>query len=162
MKKHSVTDVVNFVKSLELKSKLLLLSEVDIDNDLDKRLNLLLQQGFSRVFHDNKTFRIDEFDSSNFKKDKPFYIVVDRIITKDDTDFYVRLSDAVQIAFYEGKGSCVVYNLNDETSETFSNKFELDGIEFIEPSINLFSFNNPYGACPSCEGYGDIVGLDPN
>ena len=84
--------------------------------------------------------------------------MVDRIVMKHDEDFYHRLADGIQNAFYEGKGDISVELLDDDKTVDFSNKFELDGIKFIEPSIHLFSFNNPFGACPKCEGYGDIVG----
>ena len=88
------------------------------------------------------------------------YLVVDRIITKDNEDFYNRVSDAIQTAFFEGKGICFIENLEDHLVSEFSNKFDLDGMSFLEPNTHLFSFNNPYGACPTCQGYGNVVGID--
>jgi len=91
---------------------------------------------------------------------KEFYLVVDRVITKNDEDFYNRLANAVDTAFFEGQGECIIEELSSEKKTTFSNKFELDGMSFLEPNVHLFSFNNPYGACPKCEGYGDVIGID--
>ena len=91
-----------------------------------------------------------------------FYLVVDRVITKNDESFYNRLADAVEISIFEGNGVCLIEDLESNKSYEFNTRFELDGQVFLEPSTNLFSFNNPYGACPKCEGYGDIVGIDKN
>ena len=105
--------------------------------------------------------RMDSLDPEAIQDDTEIHLVVDRVIVKiDDEDFLNRLADAIQIAFYEGHGTCFIENLNDESTTTFSNKFELDGQSFLEPNVHLFSFNNPYGACPACEGYGDIIGID--
>ena len=87
-------------------------------------------------------------------------MVVDRIITKNEEDYFNRLADAIQTAFFEGKGECVIEDLSNTKQRSFSSKFELDDITFLEPNVHLFSFNNPYGACPKCEGYGDIIGID--
>ena len=88
------------------------------------------------------------------------HLVVDRVITKNDEDFINRLADAVQIAFFEGKGILYIENLSDNSTKEFNNRFEADGITFLTPNVHLFSFNNPYGACETCEGYGDVVGID--
>jgi len=139
----------------------LLLAPVNVDEDrtLSQKVKVLQQQGFARIKVNNDVIRIEDFDESNVITD--LFLVVDRvIITHDDEDFYNRLADAVQVAFYEGKGDCSIENLSNSTTTPFSNKFELDGITFLEPNTHLFSFNNPYGACPTCEGYGDVVGLD--
>ena len=88
-------------------------------------------------------------------------MVIDRLIIRQEEDFYNRLADAIEIGFYEGKGHCSLLRLSDKKRYEFSNKFELDGMNFIQPSIHLFSFNNPLGACPNCEGFGDVIGIDP-
>jgi excinuclease ABC subunit A len=93
---------------------------------------------------------------------KDFHLVVDRVIVKDDEDFRNRLADAIDTAFFEGKGTCIIEAMASGAQTVFSNKFELDGMQFPEPNIHLFSFNNPYGACPKCEGYGDVIGIDPD
>jgi len=91
---------------------------------------------------------------------KKIYLVVDRIITKNDEDFLNRLADAVEIAFFEGKGELQIENISNSSLTVFNNRFEADGISFLSPNIHLFSFNNPYGACKTCEGYGDVIGID--
>jgi len=161
VKKHTVSDVIKYLKTLEERSKLLLLAPITIDEDrsLSQKVKVLQQQGFARIKVNNDVIRIEDFDKETVATD--IFLVVDRvIITHDDEDFYNRLADAVQVAFYEGKGDCSIENLSNNTTTPFSNKFELDGITFLEPNTHLFSFNNPYGACPTCEGYGDVVGLD--
>jgi len=161
VKKHTVSDVINYLKTLDERSKLLLLAPITVDEDrtLSQKVKVLQQQGFARIKINNEVIRIEDFDETTVITD--LFLVVDRvIINHSDEDFYNRLADAIQVAFYEGKGDCVIENLNNSTTTPFSNKFELDGITFLEPNTHLFSFNNPYGACPTCEGYGDVVGLD--
>jgi excinuclease ABC subunit A len=91
---------------------------------------------------------------------KEVLLIIDRIVIQDDEDFYNRLADAVQTAFYEGKGVCCLQEVASNNRISYSNNFELDGISFLEPNVHLFSFNNPYGACPVCEGYGSVIGID--
>ncbi|WP_019669565.1 excinuclease ABC subunit UvrA [Eudoraea adriatica] len=159
VKKHNVTDVVNHVKSFEEGTKLLLLAPIVISKDRDpaKSLQLLSKQGYARIKHNNKVCRIeDALEDIGYK----FELVVDRIIKKDDEDFLNRLANAVDTAFFEGKGYCFIEEISNGKVTRFSNKFELDGMAFMEPNVHLFSFNNPYGACPKCEGYGDVIGID--
>lgn len=164
VKKNSVTDVIEAVKTFEPNSKWLLLAPLLVENGrtLEDKLNVLLQQGFARILVDGETVRLDEIilDIDRAEKAKKIEIIVDRIVVKDDEEFFNRLADAVQTAFYEGKGECFLQELNADQRFSFSNNFELDGITFLEPNIHLFSFNNPYGACPKCEGYGNIIGID--
>ncbi|TVZ54828.1 excinuclease ABC subunit A [Lutibacter sp. Hel_I_33_5] len=161
VKKDTVSDVVNHIKTLEEKTKLLLLSPIVIDENRDLKtvLQVLEQQGYARLKYKDTVYRIGEFPLKEYKNDDLF-LVVDRIITKNDEDFYNRLADAIQTAFFEGKGVCMIENLATKTIKEFSNKFELDGITFLEPNTHFFSFNNPYGACPTCEGYGNVIGID--
>src|SRR5690606_10873931 len=91
---------------------------------------------------------------------REFFLVIDRIITKEDEDFLNRLANAIDTAFFEGKGECIIEEVATGNQTNFSNNFELDGIKFLEPNVHLISFNNPYGACPKCEGYGDVIGID--
>ncbi|PHR74637.1 MAG: excinuclease ABC subunit A [Lutibacter sp.] len=166
VKKDTVSDVINYVKKLEEKTKLLLLATVHIpeERSVEKTLSILSQQGYARIKYRNEITRIEDFAKTvaSTKKDigHDFELVVDRIVVKHNEDFYNRLADAVQIAFFEGKGSCTLENLSTKKLTNFSNSFELDGMLFLEPNTHLFSFNNPYGACPSCEGYGNIIGID--
>ncbi|WP_158850954.1 excinuclease ABC subunit UvrA [Algibacter sp. L1A34] len=160
VKKDTVTDVLNYLKTFPEREKLLLLAPIHLEEGrtMEDKLKALNQQGYSRIKINDNVFRIDE--ATKIGKKDTILLVVDRIITKHDEDFYNRLADAIQTAFFEGKGECCVETLSDNKQRTFSNKFELDGLNFLEPNVHLFSFNNPYGACPTCEGYGDIVGID--
>ncbi|HBT09108.1 MAG TPA: excinuclease ABC subunit A, partial [Leeuwenhoekiella sp.] len=153
-------DVVNYVKAFEERSKLLLLAPflVEEGRKIEEKLNILQQQGYARIKVNDTVVRIDEADA--IKKTDKLFLVVDRIIKKDDEDFYNRLADAVQTAFFEGKGEAFIEDLTTGKQRHFSNSFELDGMSFLEPNVHLFSFNNPYGACPTCEGYGDVIGID--
>lgn len=164
VKKNTVTDVISDVKTLPIDSKWLLLSPIHLEEgrQLEDKLKILLQQGFARILVDNEMIRLDEFSASEFHKfdNKDILLIIDRIVVKEEEEFYNRLADAVQTAFFEGKGICYLQELNADKKFTYSNKFELDGITFLEPNVHLFSFNNPYGACPVCEGYGNIIGID--
>jgi excinuclease ABC subunit A len=161
VKKNTVTDVITKVKTYQEGEKLLLLSPIHLEKgrEMAKKLDILNKQGYSRIKIKDEVKRIDSLDFNHFDE-TDLYLVVDRIIFKDDEDFYNRLADAVQTAFFEGKGECFLQSLSDNKLHPFSNKFEMDGIKFLEPSVHLFSFNNPYGACPNCEGYGDTIGID--
>jgi len=164
VKKDTVTDVVDYVSAFAKAEKLLLLAPIHLEKGrkLEDKLAALLQQGYARVLWNETIHRLDELDDAIKKaKAKDLELVVDRIVTNPgDEDFNNRLADAVQTAFFEGKGELYIQKLSDQSRHHFSNKFELDGITFLEPNIHLFSFNNPYGACPTCEGYGDVIGID--
>lgn len=159
VKKHTVTDVVEHVKTYEEGTKLLLLAPIIISEERDpiKSLQLFSKQGFARILYQGEIIRIDDEIT---EIGRAFQLVVDRIVYKDDEDFYNRLGNAIDTAFFEGKGECSIQELSSGKTTNFSNKFELDGILFLEPNVHLFSFNNPYGACPKCEGYGDVIGID--
>ncbi|WP_313806394.1 excinuclease ABC subunit UvrA [Flavobacterium sp.] len=161
VKKHTVSDVIEQVKTFDLDSKWLLLSPIHLEEGraLEDKLKVLLQQGFARILVDGNMVRLDEIDQHSLDN-KDILLIIDRIVVKEEEEFFNRLADAIQTAFYEGKGECYLQELNSETKFTFSNNFELDGITFLEPNIHLFSFNNPYGACPKCEGYGNVIGID--
>ncbi len=160
VKKHSTSDVITYIKQLNEGEKLLLLSPIILENGraMNDKLKVLLQQGYARVKNNNEVLRIEEALEKEIQKDAD--LVVDRIVVKHDEDFYNRLADAVETAFFEGKGTCYIESLSDDNRLTFNNKFERDGMTFLEPNVHLFSFNNPYGACPKCEGYGDVIGID--
>ncbi|MES2485420.1 MAG: excinuclease ABC subunit UvrA [Bacteroidota bacterium] len=161
VKKDTVTDVVTAVKGFEPDSRWLLLSPVHTEKGrtIEEKLGVLLQQGFARILVDNETLRLDDIAEVDFTN-KEVLLVVDRIVVKDEEEFYNRLADAVQTAFYEGKGTAFLQDVGSGNRLPFSNNFELDGLTFVEPNVHLFSFNNPYGACPACEGYGSIIGID--
>ncbi|MBE0422455.1 MAG: excinuclease ABC subunit UvrA [Lutibacter sp.] len=159
VKKETVSDVINYIKSLALNTKVLLLSPVHIPEERSslQTLKILAQQGYSRIKYKGEIVRIEEVHT---EIEHDFYLVIDRIVVQDNEDFYNRLGDAVQTAFFEGKGECIIEDLKAEKQTTFNNKFELDGIQFLEPNTHLFSFNNPYGACPACDGFGNVIGID--
>nr|WP_321412971.1 excinuclease ABC subunit UvrA [uncultured Allomuricauda sp.] len=159
VRKHTVTDVINYIKELNERDKLLLLAPIIIKEEREplKSLELFSKQGYARIKYKGEVIRIDQAPENIGRE---FDLVVDRIIVKDDEDFYNRLANAVDNAFFEGKGQCAIENLQTDEVKTFSNQFELDGMKFLEPNVHLFSFNNPYGACPKCEGYGDVIGID--
>ncbi|MDC7993668.1 excinuclease ABC subunit UvrA [Altibacter sp. HG106] len=160
VKKDRVSDVLDFIKTFPDRTKLLLLAPIHLEEGrtMKDKLQALAQQGYARVKADGEVVRIDTLDTNKLPKD--LWLVVDRVITQDDEDFYNRLADAAEVAFYEGKGELFIETLETNKLHEFNNRFEADGMSFIEPNVHLFSFNNPYGACPTCEGYGDVIGID--
>ena len=166
VKKDTVTDVINFITSLAEDTKLLLLIELHIPDDrtFTEHLNILNQQGFNRLLVDDQQVKIEDLIEFHFQptKEHKIYLIIDRISTQKDEAFLHRLGDAVELAFFEGKGEIILEETDNSKKHFFSTKFELDGIVFNEPNIHFFSFNNPYGACPTCEGYGKIIGIDEN
>lgn len=161
VKKDTVTDVVNFVKTLDSDSKWLLLAPIHLEEGrkLEDKLKVLLQQGFARILVNNEMVRLDAIDQLSLDNED-ILLIIDRIVVQIEEEFYNRLADAIQTAFFEGKGICYLHSIENNTRVEFSANFELDGITFLEPNSHLFSFNNPYGACPTCEGYGNIIGID--
>ncbi len=160
VKRDHVSDVVDLVKSKAEGTRLMLLAPIipESGRSLAQKLQILAQQGFSRVLKNEKTLKIAEVDPETSEE---LFLIVDRVVVTHEEDFFNRLADAVQITFFEGKGSLVLKNADNHEVHAFSNRFERDGLSFLEPNIHLFSFNNPFGACPKCEGYGDIIGIDP-
>ena len=159
--KDNVSDVVDFILKQEENSKYLLLTTPKTHEKRTQKevVAMLIQQGYARIYANSSTLRLDELNGS---VPKDYELIVDRIIVRqNDEDFKNRLSDAVDIALFEGDGYCELLNLKSGERTQFSNKFEADGLSFTEPNVHLFSFNNPFGACEKCEGYGDIVGIDP-
>ena len=161
VKKDTVSDVVDFLIRQKEGSKFLLLTtpQNKQKRSTKEQLDILIQQGYARIYTADGMQRLDDLNGSIPKE---FELIVDRVIVRhEDEDFKNRLSDAVDVAFFEGDGQCEVLNLATKERTCFSNKFEADGMTFLEPNLHLFSFNNPYGACKKCEGYGDIIGIDP-
>lgn len=165
VKKHSVKDVVNYISSQKegLKGIILFPLILTKDRTLEDTLQILVQQGYSRLEYDNEIIKIDEFDIQNKNKNS-INIVIDRIMTSSEQEAMTRFADSVETAFFEGKGVCIVKIYNDKgiIEERFSNVFEKDEIVFEEPNVYMFSFNNPIGACPRCEGFGSVIGIDEN
>jgi len=167
VKKDTVTHIVDRLLAYEDDSTITIYSPLIPTNKrkLKEELSLLLQKGFVRIKHQGSIQKIEsvlenkEVANSTFKEGD-IYIVIDRVMLDHSDDTINRLADSIQTAYFEGKGECLV-EVNSE-SFSFSDKFELDGMTFEEPTPNFFSFNNPYGACKRCEGYGKIIGIDPD
>lgn len=166
VKRHYVSDVVNQITSFDDNVKLTILSEIHVPEDRScmAHLEILLKQGFIRVENEGEFFKIEDLlkEEENDLNCKSYNLVVDRATAAKDEDNLSRLADSIETAFFEGKGDCLVkvFEKDKVNSYRFSNRFELDGIEFEEPSEHMFTFNNPVGACTKCEGFGSVIGID--
>lgn len=166
VKKDSVTDVVNYISALPEESTVTILCPLHPHNNrtLKEELAVLLQKGFARVVFKGEIKKVEAIlEDTSIKNEyladeHAILILIDRVVTNQEDETLSRIADSVQTAFFEGKGDCFV-DYNDDRKH-FTDRFELDGIKFEEPSPNFFSFNNPYGACPKCEGYGKVIGID--
>lgn len=166
VKKDSVTDVVNYLSALPFESTATILCPLYPHNQrtLKEELAVLLQKGFSRVVINKEIKKVEEvledttIENKEIVDEHEILILIDRIVTNQEDETMSRMGDSVQTAFFEGKGDCYVDF--DGERKHFSDRFELDGIRFEDPTPNFFSFNNPYGACPKCEGYGRVIGID--
>lgn len=173
VKKDDVSDVVDAIRALKEGSRVLIMApwKSNAKRKLEEELNILLQKGFSRIYHEGAMHQIDELlddgpgnkkIAAAYQQDSGLYILVDRLVIKsfDEEDIH-RISDSVSTAFFEGEGSLEL-EVDGKKKLLFSDRFELDGMVFEEPVPNLFSFNNPFGACPVCEGFSQILGIDPD
>lgn len=166
VKKDTVSDVVDYISLLEKGRKVQIIVPLvtRYGRSVDEELNILMQKGFSRIYAKDtgdKPIRIEDILSKEVTLTKgSIYLLIDRIVTKDfEEDDLHRLADSIQTAFYESEGDCLL-ELDGDELVNFNNRFEADGMTFEEPVPNLFSFNNPYGACPHCEGFGQVLGID--
>lgn len=172
VKKHEVADVTDFIHQFPENTKVQLTIPLPIkykERLLEQELSLLLQKGYTRIVFEEQLIRIEDFmESQESWLKKPLsdlnandlLILIDRFTVKhEDAENKKRVADSVQTSFYESEGDCIVQIIDGET-KGFNNRFELDGINFLEPSPHLFNFNNPYGACPTCEGFGRVMGID--
>lgn len=166
VKKHQVSDVVEHIFNLPIGSTAYILAPINLPEgrSLDEHLGILMQQGFYRVMVNGEIIRIEDYLTAS-KDDDQVMLLIDRVrVNEEIREEVSRLSDSVQTAFYEGKESCTIMaetNGKRSTAE-FSSRFEADGMVFETPSVNLFAFNNPYGACTTCQGFGSIIGIDPD
>lgn len=165
VKKDTVTDVVEYLKTLphDVKVQIIVPLVTYYGRTVEEELNILMQKGFTRIYAKDagKPMRIEQLIEGEISLPKKNnYLLIDRIVTKEfEEDDLHRLADSIQTAFYESEGECHL-ELNGDEIKVFNNRFEADGMSFEEPTPNLFSFNNPYGACPSCEGFGMVLGID--
>ncbi|SFN08392.1 excinuclease ABC subunit A [Algoriella xinjiangensis] len=168
VQKDSVTDVVDFLKTQPISAKFILQIKLVVpeERNFAEHLNILQQQGFTRLSVDGSQVKIEDLISFNFEPqpENDVHLIIDRIALpeEDEESFYHRLGDSIETAFFEGKGDISLVNIDTNEIKYFSNKFESDGLIFNEPNIHFFSFNNPYGACPTCEGYGKVIGVEEN
>ena len=168
VKKHQVMDVVNHILGLPTGSTAYIVAPLHLPEgrSLEEHLNILMQQGFYRILYNGEIIKIEDFlDQKKKVSEKKVKLLIDRIKVNESMDDAIgRISDSVQTAFYEGKETCqVISELDDERKEAdFSSRFEADGITFEPPTANMFAFNNPYGACPTCQGFGSVIGIDPD
>ena len=161
VKRHTITDVVNFILKQKKDLPVMILAEMqNSDRSKKEQLEVLSKQGFSRIEINGQIHKIhDALEAPEIIPDKEaIHIVIDRIRVSDDEDTQNRIADSLQTAFYEGNGECLI-SFRD-VSYKFSNRFEADGIVFEDPNVHTFSFNNPVGACPKCEGFGKVIGID--
>ncbi len=168
VKKHQVMDVVNHILGLPTGSTAYIVAPLHLPEgrSLEEHLNILMQQGFYRILYNGEIIKIEDFlDQKKKVSEKKVKLLIDRIKVNENMDDAIgRISDSVQTAFYEGKETCqVISELDGERKEAdFSSRFEADGITFEPPTANMFAFNNPYGACPTCQGFGSVIGIDPD
>jgi len=165
--RHKVSDVIDYLTKLKNNTKILVCCPIENNKgrSIKNHLQILLQQGFTRIFVADEMLRIDELIEKGWRNDQngEINLVIDRVqLNNDDDDLISRLADSTQLAFNEGHGYCNVFIYCKDSLEKkeFSNKFELDGMKFEKPTQNLFSFNNPFGACKKCEGFGNTIGID--
>lgn len=172
VKRHQINDVIDFILA-QKGSAVYILSPIILPDGrmIEEHLNILMQQGFNRLYIENKIVRIEDFiKGKNYDNINNVRILIDRMkINEKSSELVSQISDSVQTAFYEGNDSCIILvDRKDEEGHAhtqehhFSSRFEADGISFELPTTHLFSFNNPYGACPKCEGFGSIIGIDPD
>ncbi len=163
VKRHQLVHVIEAIDKLPVDARLMIATKINRSHDrtTEKQLDVLLQQGYSRIWYNNEILSIDDALSQKTLSEKDSIIlVIDRIIANtSDEDNLSRISDSVETAFNEGNGICLL--INDKEITEFSNRFEMDGITFEEPSVHFFTFNNPVGACKTCEGFGSVIGIDP-
>ena len=168
VKKHQPQDVVDYAMSQPKGTKIMLLAPINKSGSaLIDSLNVWYSQGFTRLFASGTTLQISDCLASDslLKQYKQLYLLIDRIVSDGEQSTANRFADSVETAFFEGDGECKLYILNNSEKNkdvNFSIRFEADGISFMQPSEHLFDFNSPIGACPRCEGFGNIIGIDPD
>ena len=164
VERHTVTDVVNYLKSKKEGEKYLIMTHFLCcdSGEIEYELEEYFKQGITRIEIDDEVYAIEDVlkDKTRVDKTPGQNLVIDRIITKNDDDSLSRFADSIQTTFSIGKGICIIKSMEGKAKMEFSDLFELDGMQFELPSEHLFSFNNPVGACPVCEGYGKIIGID--
>lgn len=163
VKRHTYEDILKCIFSYSPGTKFVILSRLVIrtENTFERQLQIYLQQGFSRIYHNGEFAKIEDvLDNTDNVNPEDVFILIDRLSVDEKSDTVSRIIDSVETAFYEGNGSCRIVFVPSGIKYDFSDKFEVDGIRFEEPNDNMFSFNSPIGACPVCEGFGNVIGID--
>ena len=163
VKKHTTEDILKCLSAFSKGTRFVILSKFHVSegNSTQRQLQIYLQQGFSRIYHNGELFRIEDIlDRSEQFTQNDVYVLIDRLSVDDTPDTISRIIDSVETAFFEGEGTCRIAFIPSNIAYDFSDKFEADGIRFEEPNDNMFSFNSPIGACPVCEGFGNVIGID--
>lgn len=162
VKRHNMEDILQQVQAYSKGTKFCVMAPLQVaeGRSLAKQLEMEIQQGYARVYYKGEFYRIEDFPVTEQLQADDIYLLVDRLAVDDDKSFVSRLTDSCETAFYEGNGTCRIVFLPGNITYDFSTSFEADGIQFEEPNDNMFSFNSPAGACPTCEGFGSVIGID--
>ena len=165
VKKHSTEDIVNCISHFAKGTKFIVMAPLrkSVEKSIRQQLKVYVQQGYARIFYNGEFLRLEEAANTeeiDNADNNDIYLVIDRLSVDDSKDTVSRLTDSAETAFYEGDGCCRIMFMPSMISYDFSTKFEADGITFEEPTDNMFSFNSPVGACPDCQGFGSVIGID--
>ena len=162
VKKNKVSEIIDDIKKQSIGDKLIILTKLeDINsNNIEQKIESLINQNYNRIFYENEIIKLNDVKIDSISKYNNLFLVIDRIVRGESDEFLSRVADSLETAIFEGKGKCLVNNITKSKIKQYNTILEADGIKFTKPDTNFFSFNNPYGACKKCEGYGDIVGID--
>ncbi len=162
VKKNKVSEIIDDIKKQSVGDKLIILTKLEDINsgNIEQKIESLINQNYNRIFYENEIIKLNDVKFDRISKYNNLFLVIDRIVRGESDEFLSRVADSLETAIYEGKGKCLVNNLTNSEIKKYNTILEADGIKFTKPDTNFFSFNNPYGACTKCEGYGDIVGID--
>ena len=162
VKKNKVSEIIDDIKKQSVGDKLIILTKLEDINsgNIEQKIESLINQNYNRIFYENEIIKLNDVKIDKLSKYNNLFLVIDRIVRGESDEFLSRVADSLETAIYEGKGKCLVNNLTKSKIKKYNTILEADGIKFTKPDTNFFSFNNPYGACTKCEGYGDIVGID--
>ena len=162
VKKNKVSEIIDDIKKQSVGDKLIILTKLEDINsgNIEQKIESLINQNYNRIFYENEIIKLNDVKFDRITKYNNLFLVIDRIVRGESDEFLSRVADSLETAIYEGKGKCLVNNLTKSKIKKYNTILEADGIKFTKPDTNFFSFNNPYGACTKCEGYGDIVGID--
>ena len=162
VKKNKVSEIIDDIKKQSVGDKLIILTKLEDINsgNIEQKIESLINQNYNRIFYENEIIKLNDVKFDRISKYNNLFLVIDRIVRGESDEFLSRVADSLETAIFEGKGKCLVNNLTKSKIKKYNTILEADGIKFTKPDTNFFSFNNPYGACTKCEGYGDIVGID--